>query len=259
MNHVKRGVLVGETPKPVRFPVDAPAGFVRMQDGAFQHFIDQLLAPRLQPVGQTLPHAEQSSPRDAGVQMTAQEIDDLLGGHPQSVVPMGGQGQRPISQSRVGQRVFDFGLHQFFAVRAITAGNFMRGDLRFDIRRNVFDHAGSFGFLALARSDGATAIRASFQRRVLDGLGDLGIFLAPASGMAGFSPALPVLFRWGGFLVGGNYPGRGAGFLGLLGRQKLLQAESLFEDEKHRRLRVFLDEGANRLLVEFPDTLQDFP
>ncbi len=82
-----------------------------------------------------------------------------------------------------------------YVIRASTtasAGDFVRGDLRLDPRRNVFDHAGT------------------------------------------------------------------SGFPGLLGRQKLLQAKGLFEDEKYRRFRVFPNEGAYRFLVQFPDALQDF-
>ena len=91
-------------------------------------------------------------------------------------MPMGGQGQHPVSQGGVGQRVFDFRLHQFLAMRAITAGDCVFGDRRFDIRRDVFDHAGPFGRIALARGDGSPAIRAGFQVRMLNSIRDLRVF-----------------------------------------------------------------------------------
>ncbi len=63
----------------------------------------------------------------------------------------------------------------------VALNHLAHNDLRLDIGRNVFDHAGTFGAFALARRDGPSAIRASLQRRMLYSIRDFRIFLTPAS------------------------------------------------------------------------------
>jgi len=128
IDRVDRGVGIRETPKPMCFPVDPPAGFVSVENRGLLGFPRQWLVPGANEFGEPMPHRRQSPRRKGKLEMVVQHIEDLPAGETETVVPIGAQRQRPMADGRFRQGIRHWGFDKFLAVRAIIPMNRVFGD-----------------------------------------------------------------------------------------------------------------------------------
>ena len=104
----------------MRLAVDAPAGLVGVQDGAAVGLVNNPLVPRLEVVGQAMPHLGESAFGKRQVEERVENRDDLAQRVAETVVQPAGERQRPVADGGAGQGAGDFRLDAFFAARAVV-------------------------------------------------------------------------------------------------------------------------------------------
>ena len=85
----------GEAPQPVGHPVHPPSGLVRVPDLGDQGFV-----PEEQDLAQRAPLPDHAAFRPGEAQMIVESLEDLREGHPQRVMPIGGQPQQAVADGR---------------------------------------------------------------------------------------------------------------------------------------------------------------
>ena len=102
-----------------------------------------LLVPRLEHVGQAVPHLRQPAVGDLQLQVLVEHIDDLPGGDAQAVVQPGRECDGAVAQGAVGQGVGDLGFDLLLAARTPVAVDRVLGNVGLQVVGDVFDDAGA--------------------------------------------------------------------------------------------------------------------
>ena len=207
VDHEPAQLVRGEAPQPVRFAIDAPAGFVGVEYGRIQRFLLDGLVPRIENLCQTAPHLQQSARRHLEGQMKVEHFDNLREGIAQGIVQPRAEDQHAIAQRRARQGRAHHGLDLLFAPGTPVAVDGMLGDYRLDVFGNVFGISGA-GFLAEAQSP--PTLRADLGP-VFFATIDARRHLAAAAGMALLAPGLLLAARGCRRLLVGWLHARGRG------------------------------------------------
>ena len=157
LDRVERLPAGAEAPQPNQSPVPVPTGLVRVEHGRVLAIGPDLVVPRLQRVGQAVPHLGQSARADRELEVGVEHVHDLTRGRPDGVMEVSRQGDGPVPEGARGHGVGDDRFDLLLAARAPVAVDRVLGGFRFQVGRDVLDdtRSGAAGPREFAAAVGA--------------------------------------------------------------------------------------------------------